>query len=301
MNPIRFIKKYFLKIDDIQCALGRIELRQLDQLGIKKINESEFKVFSQWGEDGIIQYLINKIPITQKIFIEFGVEDYLEANTRFLLINNNWSGLIFDGSMANINFIKKQSIYWRYDITAKCAFITADNINQHIIDNNIKGDIGLLSIDVDGNDYWIWKNIEIISPRIVVIEYNNIFGPDLKITIPYEENFVRSKAHYSNIYFGASLAALNSLAESNGYSLVGSNSTGCNAFFVRNDVIGDLVPVSPRECFSLAKYHESRNIRGRLSFLNRSESISLIKDMPVLDLESNLIVKIKDLDLGKVN
>ena len=90
-------------------------------------------------------------------FIEFGVENYLESNTRFLLINNNWSGLIFDMSKENISEIKKHYYYWRHDLRAETATITAENINDLIEKNGFKKPIGLLSIDIDGNDYWVWK------------------------------------------------------------------------------------------------------------------------------------------------
>ena len=96
---------------------------------IASLDEVEFQVFSQRGEDGVIQYIINKIEIPNKVFVEFGVETYTESNTRFLLMNNNWSGLIIDGSKKNINFIKRDFIYWKYDITALESFITKDNIN----------------------------------------------------------------------------------------------------------------------------------------------------------------------------
>ena len=96
------------KLTSIQEALGRIEARQNKRLKSKKINDYEFKVSSQWGEDGIIQYLVDHINIENKIFIEFGVENYTESNTRFLLANNNWKGMVIDGSKENISFIKKR-------------------------------------------------------------------------------------------------------------------------------------------------------------------------------------------------
>ena len=91
------------KLTSIQQALGRIETRQNNILDSKDLNDYEFKVSSQWGEDGIIQHLINKIEIKNKVFFEFGVENYTESNTRFLLHNNNWKGLVIDGSVENIS------------------------------------------------------------------------------------------------------------------------------------------------------------------------------------------------------
>lgn len=122
----------------------------------KKINsleEVEFQVFSQFGEDGIIQWLVHNVEIKEKTFIEFGVEDYTEANMRFLLMNNNWTGLVMDGSRENIDHLKKWDLMWKYDLQAMDVFITKDNINQVIKEAGFEGDLGILSIDLDGNDY----------------------------------------------------------------------------------------------------------------------------------------------------
>ena len=137
-------KEMLVRLDYIQQALGRIETK-LNQ-DESDINKAEFRVYSQWGEDGIIQCLINDIEIKNKVFIEFGVESYIEANTRFLLINNNWAGLIIDGDQKNIDIIKRDDIYWRYNLKVDASFITKENINQLFINNGIKGEIGILSV-----------------------------------------------------------------------------------------------------------------------------------------------------------
>ena len=128
-------------------------------------------------------------------------------------MNNNWSGLVIDGDPANVSIIKSDPIYWRHNLKADCAFVTKDNINELLKRNGISGDVGLLSVDVDGNDYWVWKEIDAISPRIVVIEYNSRFGADRAVTVPYDASFVRRRAHHSMIYFGASLRALVNLGK----------------------------------------------------------------------------------------
>ena len=245
----------------------------------------EFKVYSQWGEDGIIQYLINKIDIPVKKFIEFGVEDYKESNTHFLLTNNNWEGLVIEMSEEDINKIKNDDIYWKYSLKAVNSFITKDNINQLFVDNGFDGDIGLLSVDVDGNDYWIWGAIDVIQPRIVVCEYNSVLSLDQAVTIPYVEDFYRTNAHYSNLYWGASLKAMYELAKKKGYQFVGTNSVSTNAFFVREDVIGelDIADFEKYNCYS--KIRESRDEQGKLSYLDGMDRVNAIKDMPVIDVE----------------
>lgn len=103
-----------------------------------------------------------------------------------------------------MNRLKNWGYLWKYDLTAVTAFITRDNINQLIADAGFKGDIGILSIDLDGNDWWILNAIECVSPRILICEYNNIFGANKKVTVPYDAKFFRTEKHYSNLYWGDS-------------------------------------------------------------------------------------------------
>ena len=261
---------------------------------ISSIQETEFRVFSQFGEDGIIQFLVSNIEIPNKNFVEFGVEDYAESNTRFLLINNNWSGLVIDATQQNVESIKNDAIYWKHDLTALNAFITRDNINS-LIASRFSGDIGLLSIDIDGNDYWIWDSINVVNPRIVVCEYNSVFGSKHCVSIPYSADFVRQNAHYSNLYFGASLGALNMLAERRGYCFVGCNSAGNNAFFVRKDVIGNLPVVGLDEGYVASKFRESRDEQNKLTFVSGENRIKLIGAMSVIDLKSGQTIKLSSL------
>jgi hypothetical protein len=273
-------------IQFIRESLGRIEFRQLDISSVpQKITDVEFKVFSQWGEDGIIQYLVKAINPKTKIFVEFGVESYEESNTRFLLVNNNWSGLIIDGSDSHITYIKNQQLYWQRNLKAVSAFITAENINTIFQENGVSGEIGLLSVDVDGNDYWIWKAINTVNPAIVVCEYNFRFGAEKSITVPYDPSFVRSNAHYSMIYFGASLQALTKLGEEKGYVLVGCNSAGNNAFFVRKDLKPDsLKQLSVQEAFIQGQYRETRNSDGSLAYLSHAEEQKILSTLPFVEI-----------------
>lgn len=242
-------------------------------------------MFSQGGEDGILQYLIRKVQVDRKLFVEFGVEGYQESNTRFLLLNDNWQGLVMDGSESNIARIKEDPLYWKHNISAVRAFVKRENINDLLEQNGASGDLGLLSIDIDGNDYWIWEAITVAHPRIVICEYNSLFGPTKKVTIPYDHDFQRSRSHFSHNYYGASIAALNSLAEKKGYLLVAGNSTGNNCFFVRSDIIGELIPCSPQEAYVQAQFRESRNADGTLSYLSFEESRKALSDLKVIDLD----------------
>ncbi len=277
----------------MQEALGRIEQRQCAQCS--DVRQAEFRVFSQWGEDGIIQYLLNRVAIERPVFVEFGVENYTESNTRFLLTNNQWSGLVIDGSAENIDYIRRDPIYWAANLKAEHAFVTKDNINEVLSKNGIVGDIGLLSVDIDGNDYWVWQAIDTISPRIVICEYNSHFGPTAEVTTPYDSGFVRDTAHFSKIYYGASIGALCSLGVRKGYSLVASNSAGNNAFFVRNDLIGSQPVLSPEQAYRRAQFREYHDEHGELTFDDLATRLRKIGHLSLHDLKSNTLIKVADL------
>lgn len=263
--------------------------------------EVEFQVFSQFSDDGILQHLIHHTPIARREFIEFGVESYAEANTRFLLMKDNWRGLIMDGSEEFMNRVRNSGLHWRHDLTAKCAFVTPENINDLISQAGFGGDIGLLSVDVDGMDYWIWKAIHVVHPTIVVCEYNSVFGPDAAVTIPPDNSFQRTKAHHSNLFWGVSLRALEELALEKGYNLVGVNTAGNNAFFIRKDSASPFPPRSTRHVFVESMFRESRDRDGMLTFASGEERRKIIADCAVFDLHSGSVRKLNDVwkDAGK--
>jgi len=262
---------------------------------ILDLHQAEFKVFSQFGDDGIIQYLVHRLQPLPETFVEFGAENYRESNTRFLLVNNNWRGLVLDGDENSINYIQQDEIYWRHTLTARHAFITRENINELLQEAGFAGEIGLLSIDIDGNDYWVWEKVAIIDPVIVIIEYNSIFSCDLAVTIPYDPKFVRHQAHYSGLFWGASLEAFKLLADRKGYSLVGCNSAGINTYFVRNDKVADLPVLSVQDAFVDARFRDSRDENGKLNFLTGAERFNAIAELDVHDLRQNKIVPLSSL------
>lgn len=227
---------------------------------INNLSEVEFQVFSQFGDDGIIQWLINYLDIPNKTFVEFGVEKYIESNTRFLLFNNKWSGLVIDGDEYNINYIKNDVVSYFFNLQSIASFITKDNINGLIKSRNFDKDLGLLSIDIDGNDYWIWQSLENINPVIIISEYNAEFGLN-PWTIPYMEDFVWDKVN-NMYYWGASLTSLCDLADQKGYSFIGCNSQGNNAYFIRNDKMKDLKKISSKDGYVKSKFSLNRKIDG---------------------------------------
>ncbi|OSQ31875.1 hypothetical protein [Thalassospira sp. MCCC 1A03138] len=286
------------QIVETKILLGRQIANQMkSHQALPKISDAEFKVFSQFGDDGIIQYLLQQVDVPEgaRRFIEFGVQDYQESNTRFLLMNDNWSGLILDGSSKNISKVVSDTHFWRYDLTAIAAFIDKDNVNELFSSNGFEGEIGILSVDIDGNDYWVWDAIDVVDPIIVICEYNSVFGDELAVTVPYDPKFQRGAAHYSNLYWGASLASLCMLAERRGYVFVGCNSAGNNAYFVRRDKLGNLRALKCSEGFVEAKFRESRHPDGGLTYLPAGKRLEEISQMPVFDVEKQLTGNISEI------
>ena len=279
------MRKILRALGKIREALGRIEARQLAAGSAGTLASSEFQVYSQWGEDGIIQHLLRHVRVPRKLFIEFGVEDYTEANTRFLLVNDDWAGLVLDGGEANVGAIRRDEIYWRHNLKAVQAFITRENINDLFSEHGVTGEVGILSIDIDGNDYWVWEACDVVSPAIVIVEYNSRFGPERAVTVPYDPGFVRHKAHHSCAYYGASLAALVALGKRKGYAFVGSNSAGNNAFFVLRDLlVAPLRELTAAEGYVQRQFRETRDADGRLVFPSPEEEAALVGSLPLVEV-----------------
>ncbi|MFC5438084.1 hypothetical protein ACFPME_16105 [Rhodanobacter umsongensis] len=257
---------------------------------VSSLHDVEFRVYSQWGDDGIIQWIVSHLPSTPKRFVEFGIEDYSESNTRFLMVNNNWTGLVMDGSPENINRLHRRKWFWRYGLTALPCFVTRDNVNSLVGDWAAGEEIGLLHIDVDGNDYWLWEAIRCTSPSICIMEYNALFGSERAVTVPYSSDFRRFDAHYSGQYFGASLAALTLLARTKGYALIGTNSAGNNAYYLRTDLLSShMREISIAEAFTTPTFRDSRNRQHRLNYLSYDQRQSSIRGLPVLDVVSGRV------------
>lgn len=246
-------KIYFLEDDLRSLFLTHYQQFATPDLNQKiAIRNAEFKVYSKYGNDGLLLYIFSKIGVTNRAFVEIGVEDGRECNTASLSLNFGWQGMMID---ADEDSLKKARSFYQERLGDRApkvkivhCFVTAENINQLILENGIRGEIDLLSIDIDGNDYWIWKAISAINPRVVVMEYNASFGSDKSLTMKYEPNFDVGKAR--SIGYGASLAALKKLANTKGYIFVGCESHGIDAFFVRKDIAqGKFVELETQEAW----------------------------------------------------
>ncbi len=202
----------------------------------KRLNRYEYQVFSQNGEDGIIQEIFNRIGYTNKYFIEFGVECGLECNSTNLLYKE-WSGLWIEGCKEQFASIKAR--FNDHISTSRLQiqneFINAENIQSLFDKADAPAEPDLLSIDIDYNDYYVWNAITKYRPRVVVIEYNSIFRPDTHFVVKYNSKRTWDKTSH----YGASLLALEQLGKQKGYCLVGCVFSGSNAFFVREDLVGE--------------------------------------------------------------
>jgi hypothetical protein len=230
------------------------------------LNLHERKIYSQNGEDGIIEFIFSKIGSTNKFSVEFGVGNGFESNTTYLLEKKGWKGLMMDyGSdekiktenlikkglsyrkfgikyclQKSIKFLKKtmarykRSRYFQYDI--KKEKVTAENIEKLFQKYNVPKNFDLLSIDIDFNDYWVWKAITNYHPNVVVIEYNSSLPPTESRVVQYDPEAVWDGTNY----FGASLLALQNLGHTKGYTLLGCDSNGVNAFFCKNEIINGI-------------------------------------------------------------
>jgi hypothetical protein len=218
----------------------------------KRLERYGFKVYSQFEEDGIIQEIFQRIGMANRRFVEFGVEDGLENNTLKLLLEG-WHGLWIEGNEQYVASIKQRFADVLADgrLRVQHAFITTKNINALI---NVwgSGEIDLLSIDINGNDFYVWEVITAVKPRVVVIEYNGKFPPPLSIVQEYRADNVWAGTDY----MGASLEALTRLGHRLGYSLVATNFPGGNAFFVRTDLTADKfqAPFSAENHYNQARY-----------------------------------------------
>jgi hypothetical protein len=219
-----------------------------------------FKVYSQADEDGILLYILGIVGTGSKRCVEICAGDGLECNTANLIINHGWDGFLVDGDARLVergrDYYRRSRQTYVYPPTFEHAWIARETVNDLLARHGFDRDIQVLSIDLDGVDYWIWEALK-IEPPVVVVEYNTMLGPDLSVTVPYDPKFDAGKFLHigtTPVFISASLAAYAKLGKRRGYRLVGVNRYGYNAFFVKQGIAeGALPAVSPGDCFGHAK------------------------------------------------
>jgi len=295
-----FLKRYFDKKISMIGSSHFLNMRK-NYINIKSLNELDYKVYSQNGEDGIIDYLISQLNIQKPKFIEIGVGDYTEANTRFVFERTSCEGLIIDIIKNFEKEVKKNLNIWRGNLKILEKKIDPQNLISTLKDKNFYEKIDLFSLDIDGYDYWVLKELPKNFCKILIAEFNPYFGSELQITVPYKKDFNRSNYHFSNLCFGASLKAIIKLLEDKNFKFIGTNLFRNNAFFINKDYKDKLSIEIPSDdnlkLYTEAKFRESRDSKNRLNFIDPEKILLEIKDCEVVDLSDSeeKLKKIKDL------
>jgi len=215
----------------------------------ERLTARRFRISSQNQEDGLTLALLDDVGATCRRFVEIG-SGLSGGNSGFLARECGWSGLMVDGHAEHMIQVGRRFP----TVKAVAAWVTRENINELITEHGLAGEVDLFSLDLDGSDYWIWEAMTACSPRVVILEYNSMFGPERAVTIPYDPVFDRRKHH--SIYYGASLAALARVSARKGYRLVAVEPAGVNAFFLRNDLGPHIPACEPARAFRLLEKYD---------------------------------------------
>ena len=263
----------------------------------KNLNNLDYKVYSQNGEDGILDYFLNCLNIDKPKFVEIGIGDYSECNSRFIFERTSPKGLVIDCIENLKKKVSRNAKLWKGDLKIINEKINSNNIIEILNNNSFLDELDLFSLDIDSTDYWVLKKMPNNFSKIAIIEYNSVFGPDLKITVPNIDNFNRNEYHFSNLCFGASLRAIIDLMEEKNFKFVGTNLARCNAFFILEKYL-DKINVEIPNKNNLSNHtdsniRESRDQSGKLNYISGDERIKSIYECDIIDLNDNKIKKIK--------
>jgi len=295
-----FFLRSFLRKKLYMIGLSHFLSVRKDYSNISLLSDVDYKVFSQNGEDGILDYLLTSLSIENPKFLEIGVGDFTECNTRFIFDRCSAKGTIIDCINNFEEKVKKNVELWKGDLKIINKKINTENIHDLIENSDCFLDLDIFSLDIDGIDYWILNELPENFSKIVVLEYNPLFGSNLEATVPNLPNFDRTSYHYSNLCFGMSLkAAINLMFKKNFY-FVGTNLFKNNAFFVNNKFFKKKyfknLQVKSIQYSVNSNFTESRSKDGSLNYLNKENRFKEILDCEVVDLSNNnKINKIKDL------
>lgn len=261
--------------------------------------DAEVKVFSQWGEDGILDLLLDRLDIARPSCVELGAGNFHECNTRFLAEYRAAQVLAVDGRSDLDASVRRSPIAWRTTVLTAQTWITPDSAPALLNEARASfGTIDVLSLDIDGNDYWVAESIDLLGISVVVVEYNPLFGHTRAVSVPRDDQFTRTQAHHSNLYYGASLRAFTDLMASRGFAFLGSNRAGNNAFFVPRasaHSIGVLVPgTADLSAYVDWRVRESRNPDGHLTYLTGDARIQEIGHLPLVDVHTGRRLTVRD-------
>lgn len=244
---------YRIDLDSVSQQIQVMLLNQYElinkeiPISQQAISSKGFRNYSQFEEDGIILFLLGSIGMGARKVVEIGIGDGTECMATNLIVNHGFEGFLLEGNERNAKSAraffdsKKDCMLWPPKILN--AWVTRSNINELLQNLGVSGDIELLSLDIDGNDYYVWEAISVIQPKLCIFETQDIIPSELSLTIPYEDNFnCWEKSEIDQDFRSVSLLAMKKLSESKGYRLIGSHRFGFNVFFMRNDVGRDQFP-----------------------------------------------------------
>ncbi len=242
-----------------------------------RISDSGFRTYSQFEEDGIILYVLSMIGFNTRRVVEMSCGDGRECMATNLILNHGFNGYLFEANAQSADeacrfFASKKDCFLRQPAITT-AWITAENVNKLLRDSGAEGGVDLLSLDIDGNDYWVLRAVEATQPRLIVVETRNVMPSDLSLTIPYKPDFdYAAQPEAERDFHGVSLLAMTKLCRARGYRLIGAHRLGFNAFFLKNGEGEQFFPeVSVEEC------HNNQYTR------ERRRGWPAVKDMPWID------------------
>jgi hypothetical protein len=287
----RISKKISPELRNFRFLLGQAAIlsSRANSQNFRNLWDAEVRVYSQWGEDGILDYLCEQIGLSKPKMLEIGAGNFSECNSRFLAENRNASVFAVDGRVDLVSAIEASSLRWKNHIFGDQTWVSPENINQVIYKaRQAIGGMDIFSLDLDGNDYWILQEAELDLVSIVVVEYNPLFGHRSAVSVPRDDLFERKSKHYSWLYYGASLLAFQYLLKQKGFSFIGSNRVGNNAFFIRNDLASKIL-IKPADDYSIYvdwRVRETRSKDGRLTYSSGDDRLSSIRELPLVDVET---------------
>lgn len=294
------LSEIFIAPSKILMGTAAVNQNKFYNKQFKNLWDAEVRVFSQWGEDGILDYLCFELGLVKPKVLELGSGNFTECNSRFLAENLNASVVAVDSRRDLIPTLESLPVYWKTSILPINMWITPKTIieiQEKALDFLEK--IEIISLDIDGNDYWVAKNLDLSDVKIIVVEYNPLFGSEKAVSIPRKDDFDRTSAHFSNLYYGVSLKAWTNHFGEHNFKFIGTNRVGNNAFFIAGDYANNLsIPLpnlSDLEKYVDWRVRESRDKNGRLTYLSNTDRQRLIADMPLVNLETKEEIFVRDL------
>ena len=287
-------RKNDIDLGRLRSSLGHLHSRlsQANMHTIEWLWDAEYSVYSQLVEDGILDYICSALGIDRPHYLDFGAGDVCLSNGRWLLQSRGGAGVFVDARDDLSRTLSESELGVYTDSTSIQSFLDYEN-SPSILEEakkRLEGVIDIFSLDLDGQDYWVLNSLLKLNAKIIVLEYQAHLGPSLAITVPQSKVFDRTSAHFSWIYYGASLGAFTHLLADRGYVLIGSNRQRTNAFFVQKDLVSSSplseIKVPTLESLCDSRGGESRNSSGELVGVQGLGRRELISDTSWTDVKT---------------